>query len=363
MKIIDTIEVLSRSSTHRIELLLGDLTHIPVEHGVDVLIVSAFPNDYLPTQGSLIGALYRKGLSLLTLAQKPEADLRENFSCWLSKEILPPIAGLSFRYVLCFEPSIRGTPPEVVSDIFRALAPFTYGTPEIHSIAMPVLAAGDQGYSISQMLSSLLIAATYWLAIGFPVTTIKLVIRTEGALSEALSVFRQFKAKSKAQGNGRAQTAIAVRSNTEQRFKERNAANPYDVFISYSRLDEESARHFAYQLKLRGIRVFVDRSEIEVGAAWQQKIFDALENCSMTAAFYSPEFVSSKVCKDEFNISWARGRDMGQNLIFPLLIRDATLPTYMKMLNYMDCRICDKVKIANAALMLTERLQARPASN
>jgi TIR domain len=360
MKIIDTIEIQSGPDKGRIELLFGDLTRIPKRHQVDVLVVSAFPRDYLPTAHSLIGGLFRSGLSVQDLAQRPLADLRENFSCWLSRKFKPPIAGLSFQYVLCFEPETRGTPPEVVSDIFRALAPFTYGKPNIRSIAMPILATGDQGYTAGIMLNSLLTAATNWLAIGFPLKKIKLVAHTKSQLAQARRVFVRFKAR----GDKRITQPAKRQWESPPRLpKESKVDSRYQVFVSYSREDETSARHFANQLRGREVTVFLDRSEIEVGAVWQQKIFDALECCAMVAAFYSPGFVASAVCKDEFNISWARGREAGQNLIFPLLIRDAALPTYMKMLNYIDCRICDKEKIADAAHKLAQQLAAKTVSN
>lgn len=193
MKLVETIEVVSGSADiHRIELLLGDLTKIPDKHRVDVLVVSAFSRDYQETEDSLIGGLARKGLSVSQLVDSPEVDLRENFSCWISRKIARPIPGLSFRRVLCFEPAARGEPPELVGDIFRALAPFAYAKPAVRSIALPILAAGDQGYSISAMLPPILDAATHWLAIGFPLSTIKLVVRSKDSLSEALPIFRKY---------------------------------------------------------------------------------------------------------------------------------------------------------------------------
>jgi hypothetical protein len=348
VKLIDTITVTFGSDIRRIELLLGDLTQIPEEQRVDAIIVSAFPYDYAPTTGSLIGALHRSGLSVQALARDPYADLRSNFSCWLSREIAPSIAGLSFRHLLCFELLARGTPPETVSDIFQALAPFAYAEPAIRSVAMPVVATGDQGYSISTMLPPLLTAAKNWLTIGFPLRTIKLVVRSEGALAEAIPIFKRYQEPGSPTG---------PQAGTQGQDRSSHAA-AYDVFVSYSRQDEGAAQHLATRLKQSGLTVFIDRSEIDVGSSWQQKIFDALESCQVTVALYSPGFVESKVCKEEFNISWARGREEGRSMIFPLLVRDASLPTYMKLLNYIDCRVSDHGKIASAASALATNLHS-----
>jgi TIR domain len=344
MKLIDTIEINSGTDIRRLELLVGDLTEIPDEHRIDVLIVSAFPHDYVPTSSSLIGALDAKGLSVATLARRPEADLRSNFSCWISREIKPAIHGLSFRRLLCFEPAVRARPPELVGDIFRALAPFVYAEPAIRSMAMPVVAAGDQGYSISTMLPPLLDAAKHWLAIGFPMHTIKLVVRSESALAEALPIFRKY---------GRARTSAKNRPRKPARRSGAKApiehSARYDVFVSYSHQDGDAARHLAANLQRFGLRVFIDRSEIDVGASWQQKIFDALESCSATATLYSPSYLQSKVCQEEFNISRLRHRESDQGVIFPVLLEDTELPAYMRVLNYVDCRINDMAKIASAA--------------
>ena len=51
-------------------LHVGDLTHIQPDEAVDVLVVSAFPDDYVPTAGSLVGALHQAGLSEEQLASR-----------------------------------------------------------------------------------------------------------------------------------------------------------------------------------------------------------------------------------------------------------------------------------------------------
>lgn len=87
---------------------------------VDILVVSAFHDDYVPTDSSLIGALHNKGISVEKLAENKAADLRSWCCCWMSRDIegpLPP--GLSFRRILCFEPDKRGEPPTLVEALVR----------------------------------------------------------------------------------------------------------------------------------------------------------------------------------------------------------------------------------------------------
>ena len=371
MKLLRRLEI--PGSSKRIDLLVGDLSAIPAEHAVDVLIISAFPNEYLPTPHSLVGALDRRGLSVRALAKDRAEDLTENFACWLSKPIDPGL-GLNFSRLLCFEPLRRGRAAEVVGEIFRALAPFTFAPPNIRSIATPLLASGDQGQPAEEMLQALLEAAVNWLARGFPVETVKIVM-LPGADQDDMEDLFVSEAQRLVAGKPRPATVsgperprASIGGVSLESFRQVSPADygvgleatsqsvslpgvpaqGYDVFISYSRKDQAAAQHLYDCLTNANLNVFMDRHALDLGAAWQQEIFDALEACRSTAVLYSPDFLQSKVCKDEFNIAWMRRRETDAPL-FPILVRDAALPTYMRLLNYADCRTSDTAKIAEAA--------------
>src|SRR5436305_11949872 len=111
MELIDSITVRHQGNARCVMLFVGDLASLPERESVDVLIVSAFPDDYEPTPTSLIGALARVGVSVEKLAQAKEVDLRQFSSCWLSRPIGRP--GVHFHRLLCFEPRQPGKAPEV----------------------------------------------------------------------------------------------------------------------------------------------------------------------------------------------------------------------------------------------------------
>ena len=339
MDLIDAIAVQEGGATREVQLLAGSLVHLGPEDAVDVMIVSAFPSNYLPTPTSLIGNLDSVGVSVADLAREKAVDLREFSACWLSQPVERP--DLQFSRILCFEPARKGKAPEVVGDLFRSIIPLTGGDPPLKRIAMPLLAAGDQGESPMVMLRALTRAAVHWLSNGLALECIKIVVGSKWAdLPEPKDVFAEVKAQ-----------YLEGRPAPPRDFR-------FDAFISYSHQDTLAVEGLLHDLRLHrpGLRVFVDRLELKLGAAWQQHIFESLDESRRVVSVLSPDYVTSKVCQEEYNMALLRHREAGGGVLLPVYLRTTAMPSYMKLIQWEDAREGDPALIALAATRLAREL-------
>src|SRR5437868_1587243 len=128
MKLLHELQVSRSSGTAAIQLLQGDLSALPPEHASDILVMSAFPNNYIALKGSLIYELNEKGYSVGALALDKAVDLRIQLNCWLSKPLTAADQQkFNIRQVLCFEPGEKiKEPAEVVGDILRCINTFAF---------------------------------------------------------------------------------------------------------------------------------------------------------------------------------------------------------------------------------------------
>ncbi len=322
MKILDQIQVTCNGKIRTIGLYSGDLAGISASEAVDVLVVSAFPESYYPSKNSLIGALFNAGISVEALAQDKEIDLRRFSWCWLSRPVSQTNAG--FRRILCFEPPIFGNACEIVGDIFRSIMPIAAGKEKIRSIAMPIVAAGDQGGSPEKMLSALATAAAAWLQNGLPIEQIKVVIR-QGTDSVSLeAIFAEVKRQ--------------IEGEKSDSFTPSGKNYQYDYFCSYSHKDKDLIDDFvAVLLQHRSsLRIFVDRYELKTGSSWQAHIFEAIDQARKIICMLSPDYLASKICKEEFNIAYCRHRESDTGVLIPVYLRQTDLPTYIRLCQYVD---------------------------
>jgi hypothetical protein len=318
---------------HKIELLWGDLADLPPEHAVDILVVSAFPDDYAPTPTSLIGALYRNGINVYAMSFDKERDMREEFACWLSH----PVGVRTIGRILCVESGWRGSPPEIADDLFRAIAPISLTSVPTRTVAMPLIGSGDQGYAASEMLDSILTAAVSWLRRGMPVDVLKIVVYSREAASLAKKRFIELRDAD----SGGAQKPL-----------------PYDVFLSYAHVDASAAKHIQQSLSAArpGTRVYVDKEALVEGSSWLMQIADAIDSANCVIALYTPGYWGSTPCKDELTAAYVRQMKERRQLLFPVFFRNVRIPSYFEGLHYEDCREGDLEKLSTACRDIGKKL-------
>lgn len=309
----------------RIELYWGDLSYLPPEHAVDILVVSAFRNDYTPTPSSLIGALKRNGISVYDLSFAKSHDMREEFSCWLSY----PVGVSSFKRLLCIESGWNGSPPEIADDLFRALAPTALTNVSTKTVAMPLIGAGDQGHGAAQIMEAVLLAAAGWFRRGMPIEVLKIVAYSTDAAAQAKERFLEIK---------------------QADASERPADPEWDVFLSYSSHDAPAADRMERSLaeSRSGIRVFRDRHALEPGESWIMQVANALDSANCVLALYTPEYWDSTVCKDELSAAYVRQTRVESRILYPIFYKDANIPSFFHALQFTDCREADLERLALA---------------
>lgn len=199
---------------------------------------------------------------------------------------------------------------------------------------MPVVSTGDVGESIDDVLPALVATAREWLSAGLPLDRLKIVERSPQKAEALAALFVNEKER-----------LVNTAGETSPDSREE-----YDVFISYCQQNASAVDLFVEHLRASDpeLRVFRDIQEIDVGVAWQQVIYDAIEDCRKIVALYTPEYLASKMCQEEYNIARLREREEGGVLV-PIYFMKADLPNYYRITNYVDCREADQERLQKAA--------------
>jgi len=333
MKLLDRITIVDElSESHFIELYHGDMNELPAQENVDVLVVSAFPDDYTPSRRSLIGSLDQNGISVKALSRDKLEDKRASTYCWISKPLENKIPERKFRQILCYEPPHAIHPAEAVGNVFRCLASYPVSDVSITTVAMPLLSTGVAEVPLVDMIQPLVDAAIRWLENGLPIKKLILVESSERKAYEMKGAFSLLK-----KGYEKGVSRSSIKSD-------------YDIFISYCQKNNMEADFVHRELLSQNpdITIFMDRVELEPGMAWQQKIFNSLVRCRKIVTLYSPEYLSSNACQEEFNIAQLLHLKK-KDVLFPVYLFNADpLPHYMTFWQYVDCREADKMKLKQA---------------
>lgn len=95
----------------------------------------------------------------------------------------------------------------------------------------------------------------------------------------------------------------------------------FRCFVSYSRDDTNLAARLKTDLERHGIEAWVDVANIPAGAAWDDTIARAIEECSCFLLLVTPSSIVSSNVADEFGYAKEK-----RKLIVPLILHKAPLP-------------------------------------
>lgn len=299
--------------------------------------MSAFRDDYAETPSSLIGALGRAGVSVAGLAARKADDLRSVGRCWLSQSLPPEQAtALGFKRIICFERQAEESLADNVMAIGQALS-IVVTTHHVHSIAMPLITTGDQGYAVADVMPPLLDTLTRHMRPGSRLQRV---------------VIAAYQASD-----------MPVIRDQVARFRERPVvARPrladHDVFISYRQLDRDAADHLVDAiLRARpATDIWMDRRNLELGHKWNDEIANAIDHSRLFVPCYSKNYFRSPICREELTAAHIRRRALNKSFIIPVLLDDVELTSFHQVTQYKDSRMHDKAKLTEAAQFIAARL-------
>src|SRR5215831_16014804 len=109
------------------------------------------------------------------------------------------------------------------------------------------------------------------------------------------------------------------------------ASVPQELFISYSRTDDEFVRRLQHELDLQGVRYWSDR-KIRAGSLWIDEIETAMNRASVFVLVISQSFRASEYAQLEAGIAVSHAQQSRARVV-PILLRGASLPAALRGFN------------------------------
>src|SRR5512141_657733 len=89
-----------------------------------------------------------------------------------------------------------------------------------------------------------------------------------------------------------------------------------EIFISYSRRDQEFVTRLASDLNAQVAGVWFDQSAIQLGEKWHDEIIEGIHDCKAFILVLSPDSMESRYVREEVN----KALELGKT-IFPVIYR------------------------------------------
>lgn len=114
--------------------------------------------------------------------------------------------------------------------------------------------------------------------------------------------------------------------------RDKDGPRTHDVFISYSRKDQDFVRRLSAELGTRGREAWIDWEGIRPTEEFMQAIFSAIEGADTFVFILTPDSIASKACGLEVAHAAAHNKRM-----VPIVARDViteSVPDALAKLNW-----------------------------
>lgn len=168
-----------------LELCQGDISTLNNYDSSDYLIVSAFPNDYTKTNGSIIKVLSDKNIKVEELSKNKSFT---NTPCWISQEL--PVNELKIKRLLLIELANPKNEALVnLESIFKTISLFTKDSKT--SLLIPMIFTGSGQVEVELMFKKLC-NASFDALNKSNIDSIKLVLYKESDIIKCDQFFKEF---------------------------------------------------------------------------------------------------------------------------------------------------------------------------
>lgn len=106
------------------------------------------------------------------------------------------------------------------------------------------------------------------------------------------------------------------------------------VFISYSSKDRAYADRLVDSLRQKGVHVWYDQTEIDVGQNIHDKVLEGLLEVDFLAIVLTPRSLESAWIREELSLAKQRELEEHNVIILPLLFEQVTLPLHLRSRKY-----------------------------
>ena len=290
---------------------------------IDILTTSAFVGSYAPVPRTLFYALHRAGISVSSLAERPEIDLREFCGVWLSRQIEGSSTAIS--RIGCIEMadlfSLRS--PEQNNLINSIKAYFRMlDTAEVYdipmgSVALPLLGSGNQHISARLTMIPIINECVAFLKRN---GSVKRICFIERSAEKAELIANSL------------QDSYLIKRESEPAPKESEKKAPCaTAFISYASPDKNIADNLCAKLERENVKVWYAPRDVK--GAYASAIANAIEGATHFIVILSQNSMKSQHVLNEIDLAF---QNLPDKIKFkPLRIDDSLFTPSFK---YYLCR-------------------------